>query len=256
MTICSGTAIPMSEALEKSPIKTCYKRILIKLSGEALMGDQAAGIDVSTMSRLAQEIVALSNQNIQISLVLGGGNIFRGFSLEKQGVNRITGDYMGMLATMMNALAMRDTLIHCGGSAQVLSSIPMDSIAPTYQFNKAIQLLQKNTIVICAGGLGNPLFTTDTAACLRGIEMDVDLVIKATKVDGVYDSDPNINANAKRYQTISYDEVLAKQLKVMDLTAICLMKEHEIPLRLCNIHHPMVLHRLMSGQHEGTLIQA
>ncbi|MBE8215806.1 MAG: UMP kinase [Endozoicomonadaceae bacterium] len=246
----------MSENFEKRLLKKKYNRILVKLSGEALMGEQAAGIDFLIVNRLAKELFDLSQQGIQIVLVIGAGNIFRGISLEKNGINRITGDHMGMLATVINALAMKDVLIQLGNPSQVLSSIPMDSITPLYHFKKAIHLLQQGFIIICAGGTGNPLFTTDTTASLRGIEMEVDIVIKATKVEGVYDQDPIINPQAKRYQKLSYDDVISKKLNIMDLTSIFLMREHKLPLIVCNIHRPMALHRIILGENEGTLIFA
>ncbi|MCY4177423.1 MAG: UMP kinase [Endozoicomonadaceae bacterium] len=231
-----------------------YRRILLKLSGEILMGEQSFGINTERLNYFAKNIAAISKLGVQIGLVIGGGNIFRGFALEKSGINRVTGDHMGMLATVMNALAMKDALIAANVPAITMSAIDMQGIAPAYNRQKAIEYLQKNHVVIFAGGTGNPLFTTDTAACLRGIETEADIVMKATKVDGIYSDDPLLHPDAEKYTRISYDEALQKKLKVMDLTAMCLMREHNKPLRIFDINEKNILQRLIYGEDEGTLV--
>lgn len=233
-----------------------YRRILLKLSGEALMGKQASGIDADILNRLSKEIIAIQKLGVQVGLVIGGGNIFRGISLEQSGIDRITGDHMGMLATVINALAMKDALNKAGASAQVMSSIEMTGVAPAYNRQQAIEHLENNTIMIFSAGTGNPLFTTDTAACLRGIEIKADLVLKATKVNGIYNDDPAKNPDAKKYNSLSYDDVLKHKLMVMDLTAICLMQEHQTPLRVFNMNKPDALQRLIIGEDEGTLVHS
>jgi uridylate kinase len=232
-----------------------YRRILLKLSGEALMGDSQFGIDPKVLDRIAEEITSLVDMSIEVGLVIGGGNLFRGSQLSAAGLGRVTGDQMGMLATLMNALAVRDSLERAGKPARIMSAIPMSGVVDHYDRRKAIYHLAQKRVVIFAAGTGNPFFTTDSAAALRGIEIEADVVLKATKVDGVYSADPLTNPGAKFYQHLTYDEVLAKGLQVMDLTAICLCRDQRMPLRVFNIRNPGTLARVVAGYDEGTLIE-
>jgi uridylate kinase len=232
-----------------------YKRILLKLSGEALMGEGQFGIDPKVLDRMALEVGQLIGIGVQVGLVVGGGNLFRGAALSAAGMDRVTGDHMGMLATVMNALALRDALERSNISTRVMSAIPMSGVVEHYDRRKAIRHLKGGEVVIFSAGTGNPFFTTDSAACLRGIEIDADLVLKATKVDGVYDSDPMKNPNAVKYDRLSFDEALDKKLGVMDLTAICLCRDHDMPVRVFNMNVPGVLAKIMVGEQEGTLIE-
>jgi uridylate kinase len=232
-----------------------YKRILLKLSGEELMGKEGFGIDPKVLDRMALEIGQLVGIGVQVGLVIGGGNLFRGASLNAAGMDRVTGDHMGMLATVMNALAMRDALERTNISSQIMSSILMSGVVEQYDRRRAIRYLKDGDVVIFAAGTGNPFFTTDSAACLRGIEIDADVVLKATKVDGVYSSDPKINPDAKLYSNLTYDEILDKKLGVMDLTAICLCREHNMPLRVFRMSKQGALLNLVMGGDEGTLIE-
>ncbi|MFT7185191.1 MAG: uridylate kinase [Pseudohongiellaceae bacterium] len=232
-----------------------YKRILLKLSGEALMGEGEFGIDPKVLDRMALEVGQLIGIGVQVGLVVGGGNLFRGAELSAAGMDRVTGDHMGMLATVMNALALRDALERSNISTRVMSAIPMSGVVEHYDRRKAIRHLKGGEVVIFSAGTGNPFFTTDSAACLRGIEIDADLVLKATKVDGVYDSDPMKNPNAVKYDRLSFDEALDKKLGVMDLTAICLCRDHDMPVRVFNMNKAGVLAKIMVGEQEGTLIE-
>lgn len=232
-----------------------YKRILLKLSGEALMGELGFGIDPKVLDRMALEIGQLVGIGVQVGLVIGGGNLFRGAALNQAGLDRVTGDHMGMLATVMNSLAMRDALERANIPTQVMSAIPMSGVVEHYDRRKAIRSLSKGEVIIFSAGTGNPFFTTDSAACLRGIEIDADLVLKATKVDGVYDMDPHKNPNAKRYDELTYDEVLNKKLEVMDLTAICLCRDHKMPVRVFEMEKKGALLGIVMGGDEGTLIK-
>jgi uridylate kinase len=232
-----------------------YRRILLKLSGEALMGDQNFGIDPKVLDRMAVEIGQLIGVGVQVGLVVGGGNLFRGAALHAAGLDRVTGDHMGMLATVMNALAMRDALERANISASVMSSIPMSGIVEHYDRRRAIRYLDQGDVVLFAAGTGNPFFTTDSAACLRGIEVDADVVLKATKVDGVYTADPVLDPSAELLPYLTYDDVLERELGVMDLTAICLCRDHAMPLRVFNMGKVGVLLKLMLGEEDGTLIQ-
>lgn len=232
-----------------------YKRILLKLSGEALMGSEGFGIDPKILDRMALEIGQLVGIGIEVGLVIGGGNLFRGSALQKAGLDRVTGDHMGMLATVMNALAMRDSLERSNIDSRVMSSIPMSGVVDHYDRRKAKRALERGEVVIFAAGTGNPFFTTDSAACLRGIEVEAELVLKATKVDGVYSADPMIDPDATKYDTLSYDEVLNQKLEVMDLTAICLCRDHNMPLRVFAMEKPGALLNIVKGGDEGTLIQ-
>lgn len=231
-----------------------YKRVLLKLSGEALMGNMNFGIDPQVLDRMALEIAQLKGIGVQIGLVIGGGNLFRGKALSDAGLDRVAGDHMGMLATVMNALAMRDALERCNITTRVMSAIPMSGVVDHYDRRSAIRALEQGDVVIFSAGTGNPFFTTDSAACLRGIEINADLVLKATNVDGVYTADPKTDPTATRYDCLTYQEVLEKQLGVMDLTAICLARDHSMPLRVYNMNQSGVLARIMTGGDCGTLI--
>ena len=231
-----------------------YKRILLKLSGEALMGEMDFGIDPNLMDRLALEIGQLRGIGVQVGLVLGGGNLFRGAALQKAGLDRVTGDHMGMLATVMNGLAMRDALERANIPTVLMSAIQMSGVVEHYDRRRSIRFLNNGDVVIFAAGTGNPFFTTDSAACLRGIEVEADVVFKATKVDGVYDSDPVKNPNAVKYDRLTYDEVLEKKLGVMDLTAICLCRDHDMPVRVFDMNQPGALLGATLGGKDGTLI--
>ena len=234
--------------------KPVYQRILLKLSGEALQGEEGFGIDASILDRMAQEIKELVELGIQVGVVIGGGNLFRGSGLAKAGMNRVVGDHMGMLATVMNGLAMRDALHRAYVNARLMSAIPLNGVCDNYSWAEAISLLRQNKVVIFAAGTGNPFFTTDSAACLRGIEIEADVVLKATKVDGVYSADPLQHPEAILYQQISYQTVLESELKVMDLAAFTLARDHKLPIRVFNMNKPGALRRVVMGETEGTLI--
>ena len=234
--------------------KTEYRRVLLKLSGEALMGDEGFGIDPKILDRMAQEIKELVELGVQVGIVIGGGNLFRGAGLAKAGMNRVVGDHMGMLATTMNGLAMRDALHRAYVNARLMSAIELTGVCDTYNWAEAISLLKAGKVVIFAAGTGNPFFTTDSAACLRGIEIEADAVLKATKVDGVYSEDPEKNPNATLYDQLTYQEVLEKELKVMDLAAFTLARDHSLPIRVFNMNKPGALRRVIMGETEGTLI--
>jgi uridylate kinase len=232
-----------------------YKRILLKLSGEELMGEEGFGIDPKVLDRMALEIGQLVGIGVQVGLVIGGGNLFRGAALNKAGMDRVTGDHMGMLATVMNGLAMRDALERTNISSHVMSAIPMSGVVEHYDRRRAMRYLGEGEVVIFSAGTGNPFFTTDSAACLRGIEIDADVVLKATKVDGVYSADPMLDPSAELYDRLTYDEVLDKKLGVMDLTAICLCREHNMPLRVFRMSKQGALLNLVVGGDEGTLVE-
>lgn len=232
-----------------------YKRILLKLSGEALSGGEPFGIDPKVLDAMALEIGQLVGIGTQVGLVIGGGNLFRGAALQTAGLDRVTGDHMGMLATVMNALAMRDALERSNISTQVRSAIPMSGVVDHYDRRKALRALENGDVVIFSAGTGNPFFTTDSSACLRGIEVGAELVLKATKVDGVYSADPMKFDDAIKYEALSYDEVLDKKLEVMDLTAICLCRDHNLPVRVFQMEKPGALLNIVRGGNEGTLIQ-
>ena len=232
-----------------------YKRVLIKLSGEALQGEGEFGIDPRVLDRMALEIGQLVGIGVQVGLVIGGGNLFRGAELSKAGLDRVTGDHMGMLATTMNALAMRDALERSNIQTTAMSAIPMSGVVDRYDRRSAIRCLEQGDVVIFSAGTGNPFFTTDSAAALRAIETDAELMIKATKVDGVYDSDPMKNPSAVKFDTLTYDEVLDRKLAVMDLTAICLCRDHNMPVRVFEMEKTGALVNIVVGVNEGTLIQ-
>ncbi len=234
--------------------KPAYRRVLLKLSGEALQGSEGFGIDPAVLERMAQEIKELVELGVQVGLVIGGGNLFRGAGLAKAGMNRVVGDHMGMLATVMNGLAMRDALHRAYVNARLMSAISLQGVCDSYSWAEAISQLRAGKVVIFSAGTGNPFFTTDSAACLRGIEIEADVVLKATKVDGVFTDDPVKNPDAVLYQELSYDEVLEKELKVMDLAAFTLSRDHDLPIRVFNMNKPGALRRVIMGEPEGTLI--
>ncbi len=232
-----------------------YKRILLKLSGEALTGDQSFGIDPKVLDRMALEIGQLVGIGVQVGLVVGGGNLFRGAQLHEVGLDRVTGDHMGMLATVMNSLALRDALERSDISSRVMSAIPMSGVVEHYDRREAIRYLEQGDVLIFAAGTGNPFFTTDSAACLRGIEINAELVLKATKVDGVYSADPFTDSSAIKYDRLTYHEVLDRKLGVMDLTAICLCQDHGMPLRVFRMDRAGALLNIVVGGSEGTQIE-
>lgn len=232
-----------------------YKRILLKLSGEALTGSENFGIDPKILDSMALAIGQLVGIGVQVGLVIGGGNLFRGAALSQAGLDRVTGDHMGMLATVMNALAMRDALERSNIATRVMSAIPMSGVVDHYDRRNAVRALSNGDVVIFSAGTGNPFFTTDSAACLRGIEIGAELVLKATKVDGVYTADPFKDPDAKKYDRLTYDEVLDRKLEVMDLTAICLCRDHNMPVRVFEMEKQGALLSIVRGGDEGTLIE-
>ena len=231
-----------------------YQSVLLKLSGEALMGEDSYGINPSTIEAMVSEIAEVVKSGIKLAIVIGGGNIFRGVVGGAAGMDRATADYMGMLATMMNSLALQDSLRQKGVEARVQSALRMDQVLEPYIRPKAIRYLNEGKVVIFAAGTGNPFFTTDTAAALRGAEMNVDIVLKATKADGIYSSDPKKDPNATRYDTISFDEAIVKNLQVMDATAFALCRDRELPIKVFSILKPGALMRVVNGEPEGTLV--
>lgn len=234
--------------------KPVYQRILLKLSGEALLGDEDYGIDPVIIGRIAKEVLEVLNAGVQIAIVIGGGNIFRGAGLAEAGIDRVTGDHMGMLATLMNSLALQDALEKVGVDARVMSAISVHDVSEDYIRRRATRHLEKGRVTIIAGGTGNPFFTTDTAAALRAIEVGADIVLKATKVDGVYSADPKIDANAKLYETLSYDEVIEGKLGVMDANAIVLCRDQGMPIRVFNVFGSGNLMQIVRGKRVGTLV--
>lgn len=231
-----------------------YKRILLKLSGEALMGDDSYGINRETIDRIVAEIAEVAALGVQIAIVIGGGNIFRGVAPAAAGMDRATADYMGMLATVMNALALQDAMRRIDLESRVQSALNIEQVAEPYIRGKAMRYLEENKIVIFAAGTGNPFFTTDTAAALRGMEMNAEIVLKATKVDGVYTDDPKKNPQATRYTTLTFDEAITKNLKVMDATALTLCRDQNMPLCVFSIFEAGALRRVVKGENEGTLV--
>jgi uridylate kinase len=234
--------------------KPKFKRILLKLSGEALMGSGDYGIDPDVIGRMADDILEVRKSGVEIGVVIGGGNIFRGAGLAEAGMDRVTGDHMGMLATVMNALAMQDAVEKRGGFARVMSALQIHDVCEDFIRRRAVRHLEKGRIVIFAGGTGNPFFTTDSAAALRAVEIGADLLLKATKVDGVYNADPKKKKDAQRYAHVSYEEVIARNLKVMDTAAIALCRDHNIPLRIYDMTRAGNLMRILSGEPVGTLV--
>ena len=234
--------------------KLAYKRILLKLSGEALMGDDEYGINRETIMGMVKQIKEVADLGVQIAIVIGGGNIFRGMAGAANGMDRATADYMGMLATVMNAVALQDAMRHIGLNSRVQSALNIEKVAEPYIRGKAIRYLDEGRVVIFGAGTGNPFFTTDTAAALRGIEMDAEIVLKATKVDGIYTDDPKKNPNATRYKTVTFDEAINKNLKVMDATAFALCREQKMPIRVFSIFKEDGLKNVVLGKDEGTLV--
>lgn len=235
--------------------KPVYKRVLLKLSGEALMGDAEYGIQPEVITRFAKEISELNAQGVELGIVIGGGNIFRGAGLAASGMDRVSADHMGMLATVMNALALQDALERNGTFCRVMSAIRIHEVCEDYLRRRAIRHLEKGRVVIFAAGTGNPFFTTDSAASLRAVEIGAELMMKATQVDGVYDADPRKNPNAKRYDTLSYDEVINNRLAVMDTTAVVMCQEQKMPLRVFDVHQPGNLTGIIYGENVGTLVK-
>ncbi len=237
-----------------SPLR--YQRVLLKLSGEALMGDLDYGIQPAVIQRIAAEIATARAQGTEIAIVIGGGNIFRGEGLARAGMDRVTGDYMGMLATVMNALAIQDALESMDVFARVMSALQIHDVCEDYIRRRAVRHLEKGRVVILAAGTGNPFFTTDTAASLRAIEIGADILLKATKVDGVYDADPMTNPDAERFEQVSYDKVIENKLNVMDATAIVMCRDNQLPLRVFDLTRSNALVEAMAGEELGTLISA
>jgi len=231
-----------------------YSRILLKLSGEALLGGEDYGIDPKMIHRIATEIADVVKADVGVAVVIGGGNIFRGAGLAKSGIDRVTGDHMGMLATVMNALALQDVLERVGCQARVMSAISVHDVCEDYIRRRAIRHLEKGRVVICAGGTGNPFFTTDTAAALRAVEIGADILLKATKVNGVYSADPVKNPDAELFDSLSYDRVIESKLGVMDANAIVLCRDQAMPIRVFNVFDEGNLMKLVSGQNVGTLV--
>lgn len=234
--------------------KLKYRRVLLKLSGEALMGDESYGIDPNVIERIAGEIADLCQQGAEIAIVIGGGNIFRGTGLAAAGIDRVTGDHMGMLATIMNSLAMQDALERVQLHARVMSALKINQVCEDYIRRRAVRHLEKGRVVILAAGTGNPFFTTDSAASLRAIEIGAELLIKATKVDGVYSADPMVDKDAVRYDSLNYDEVIERKLGVMDTTAVVLCRDNQMPLRVLDMTKPGSLLNAARGEDEGTLV--
>lgn len=232
-----------------------YKRVLLKLSGEALMGEDSYGINRATIERIVSEIADVLQLGVQVAIVIGGGNIFRGVAPAAAGMDRATADYMGMLATVMNALALQDAMRHQGLVSRVQSALTIEQVAEPYIRGKAMRYLEEGKVVIFGAGTGNPFFTTDTAAALRGMEMNVNIVLKATKVDGVYTDDPMVHPDAMRYQRLTFDEAIVRNLKVMDATALTLCRDQKMPLCVFSIFKPGALKRVVLGEDEGTLVQ-
>ena len=231
-----------------------YRRVLLKLSGEALMGDEDYGIDPKVLTRLGREVIEAHDAGAEIALVIGGGNIFRGAGLAAGGMDRVTGDQMGMLATVINALAMQDALEKLGAKCRVMSALKINDVCEDYIRRRAIRHLEKGRITIFAAGTGNPFFTTDSGAALRAIEIGANLLLKATKVDGVYDKDPEKHADAVKLDNLSYDDVIRRYLRVMDTAAFALCRDAGLPLRIFDMAQPGVLLRILRGEHIGTLV--
>ena len=235
--------------------KPRYERILLKLSGEALAGNKDMGIDAQVLDQMSLSIAHLVGLGVQVGIVVGGGNLYRGAALQKQGlVGRVTGDQMGMLATVMNGLAMRDALERRNIKCRLMSALPIGEVTENYSSRNAIRYLQNNEVCVFVAGTGNPFFTTDTAACLRGIEIEANLILKATKVDGVYNKDPNSHDDAVKYDELTFDQVLDQKLGVMDLTAIALLREHNVPLQVFDMAKPNALLHVVMGEAEGTKV--
>ena len=245
---------PIKESVVSPVRKLAYRRVLLKLSGEALMGDDSYGINSRTIEQMCSEIAAVVNTGIELAIVIGGGNIFRGVAGGAAGMDRATADYMGMLATVMNALALQDALRLAGVASRVQSALKIEQVVEPYIRPKALRYLEEGKVVIFAAGTGNPFFTTDTAAALRGAEMGAEIVLKATKVDGVYSADPVKDSSATRYQKISFDDAIGQNLKVMDATAFALCRDQKLPIKVFSIFKEGALMRVIHGEDEGTLV--
>lgn len=241
--------------MSESGSQPVYKRVLLKLSGEALMGSAEYGIQPEVISRFANEISELNAKGVELGIVIGGGNIFRGAGLAAKGMDRVSADHMGMLATVLNALALQDALERNGTFCRVMSAIRIHEVCEDYLRRRAIRHLEKGRVVIFAAGTGNPFFTTDSAASLRAVEIGAELMLKATQVDGVYDSDPRLNPDAKRYDSLSYDEVINNRLAVMDTTAVVMCQEQKMPLRVFDVHKSGNLTDIIHGKNVGTLVK-
>ena len=235
--------------------KPLFKRILLKLSGESLMGDQQFGLNASVLKRFAEDVSEIYKLGVEIGIVIGGGNFFRGIQAKEQGIDKVSGDYMGMLATVINGIAFQNALEMCGVPTRLQTAIHMQQIAEPYIRRRAIRHFEKKRVVLFGAGTGNPYFTTDTAAALRAIEIEADVIIKGTRVDGIYDSDPELNPNAKRYNEISYQDVLVNGLKVMDATAIALCQDNSLPIMVFNMNEPGNLKRLICGENVATIVK-
>jgi len=233
-----------------------YKRVLLKLSGEALMGNDSYGINRTVIEKIVAEVGEVAAMGVQVAVVIGGGNIFRGVAPAAAGMDRVTADYMGMLATVMNAMALQDAMKHQGIDSRVQSALNLEQVAEPYIRGKALRYLEEGKVVIFGAGTGNPFFTTDTAAALRGVEMNAEVVIKATKVDGIYTADPKKDKTATRYKTITFDEAIAKNLQVMDATALTLCRDQKMSIIVFNIFKDGALKRVILGQEEGTLVKS
>lgn len=242
--------------MNAAPAAPAYKRILLKLSGEALMGEDAYGVNRETIDRIVAEIAVVAAMGVEIAVVIGGGNIFRGVAPAAAGMDRATADYMGMLATVMNALALQDAMRRGGLNGRVQSALNIEQVVEPYIRGKAMRYLEEGKIVIFAAGTGNPFFTTDTAAALRGTEMGCDIVLKATKVDGVYSADPKTNPQARRYARVSFDDAINQNLRVMDATALTLCRDQKLPINVFSIFKPGALKRVVMGEDEGTLVHS
>ena len=242
--------------MNAAPAAPVYKRILLKLSGEALMGEDAYGVNRGTIDRIVAEIAVVAAMGVEIAVVIGGGNIFRGVAPAAAGMDRATADYMGMLATVMNALALQDAMRRGGLNGRVQSALNIEQVVEPYIRGKAMRYLEEGKIVIFAAGTGNPFFTTDTAAALRGTEMGCDIVLKATKVDGVYSADPKTNPQARRYTKVSFDDAINQNLRVMDATALTLCRDQKLPINVFSIFKPGALKRVVMGEDEGTLVHS
>ncbi len=235
-------------------MKPAYQRVLLKLSGEALMGDDAYGINRTTIDRIVAEVAAVIQIGVQVGVVIGGGNIFRGVALGAEGIDRATADYMGMLATVMNALALQDAMRRVGVVSRVQSALNLEQVAEPYIRGKALRYLEEGKVVIFAAGTGNPFFTTDTAAALRGVEMSAEVVLKGTKVDGIYTADPLKDPQARRYERLTFEEAIINNLKVMDATALTLCRDQNLPICVFSIFKPGALKRVVMGEAEGTFV--
>lgn len=240
--------------MSKAPLQLSYRRVLLKLSGEALMGKGEFGIEPETLDRIAKEICEVVSKGVEVGIVVGGGNFCRGANLSKAGMDRVASDHMGMLATVMNALAIQDALERAGVNTRVMSAFPLDGVCEKYDRRAAIRHLISNQVVIFSAGTGNPFFTTDSAASLRAIEINADIVLKATKVDGVYTNDPILDQSATRYERLTYQEAIEKELGVMDLAALCLCRDHNMPIRVFNIQKKGAFDAVVTGKDEGTLV--